>query len=106
MRYIGNAFSLQMLENPECKLIIHELELEEFDAIKTGAYSCVGHKDLANILGVEYNRETISLKRGDCLLVAQLWGGRLPEGATSLPEDMVLRFFIVQITSEFVEVEQ
>ena len=46
----------------------------------------VGHADTAAVLGVPLNRATVSLDVGDVVYVAQLRGGRLPEGTTSLPE--------------------
>lgn len=48
--------------------------------------SAVGHADTAAVLGVEANRVSIKLEDGVELLVAQLQGGRLPEGSTTLPE--------------------
>ena len=75
----------------------HELEYDEFKALSYDAYSMIGHKDLANILGVKYNRENIKLNKDDVCFVAQVWGGRLPEGTTELPEGVELRFYCVKI---------
>jgi len=56
------------------------------------AKSCIGHSDTAAVLSqfagceIKFNRENITLNSGDILLVAQLQGGRLPEGAKTLPE--------------------
>ena len=57
----------------------------------------IGHEDLANILGVRYTRENIKLNKDDVCFVAQVWGGRLPEGPTELPEGVELRFYCVKI---------
>ena len=59
--------------------------------------SAIGHQDLANILGVECKRINISLTNEDCLVVAQLVGGRLPEGSTTLPDGFSLKWFKVTI---------
>jgi hypothetical protein len=48
--------------------------------------SVVGHPDTAAVLGVKFNRTNLSLTKGDELYVAQLVGGRLPEGTKTLPE--------------------
>lgn len=98
MEYVTNACSLQMLQDPgKCMLNIHEISEKKFHDRSRLAYSCVGHKDLAAILDVEYNRESIKCKPSDTFLVAQLWGGRLPEGATELPEDVLLRYYYVEV---------
>jgi hypothetical protein len=97
MKFISNAFSLQMIREPNCLMSKHELELDEFQALAYGAHSVVGHKDIAKILDVKYNRESILLDRDDVLLVAQITGGRLPEGTTELPEDVELKFYCIRI---------
>lgn len=100
MKYISNAFSLQMLAEQDMLASIVQVKPEEIPA---DAVSAVGHADTAavvsNILGREIlvNRVSISLQPGDVLYVAQLVGGRLPEGATSLPEGFSLRFVQVKV---------
>ena len=86
MRYIANAFSLQMLG-----AMVHPyIEVETIPALsaedKAECVSVVGHPDTARVLGVEFNRVSLTLQKGDVLFVAQLVGGRLPEGATTLPK--------------------
>lgn len=97
MKYLTNAFSIQMLREPNCLVSFHELEYDEFKALSYHAYSVVGHEDLANILGVQFNRENIKLNKDDVCFVAQVWGGKLPEGITELPEGVELRFYCVKI---------
>lgn len=66
--YIGNSFSLQMLSTYPCGI-----NIEEVDGFPKEAYtasSCVGHPDTATILGVDCNRVSISLNKGDILYVA------------------------------------
>lgn len=100
MIYICNSISPQMMTSTDMNYSIHEITEEQFyEAIESKeTWSCVGHRDLANILGVAYNRESIKVRDGDYLLIAQLNNGRLPKGATSLPEDMVLKFYCVRIS--------
>ena len=59
--------------------------------------SAVGHADTARILGVPMNRINIQLMPGQTAIVAQLQGGRLPEGATTLPEGFSFKFFRVLV---------
>lgn len=94
--YISNAFSLQML-NSDCMVSVKEISEDDFNAVKNTAKSVVGHKDTATVLGVEFNRESISLNKGDVLYVAQIIGGRLPEGATTLPDGFEFKFMKVAI---------
>jgi len=68
--------------------------------ILAGRKSIVGHVDLAAILGVDFNRESITLQPGDDLLVAQVMGGRLPEGTKVLPPGIEIKFFYVRIQVE------
>ena len=105
--YLANALSLQMLPTEQATdLRIWPMTVEavkEFvrDGIKFE--SAIGHADTAavvsGILGqsVPTQRISISLKPGDILVVAQLVGGRLPEGATTLPDGYDIKFFGVKI---------
>lgn len=95
--YISNAFSLQMLAETPSKILVLEATQEQVKEFKMVARSLVGHQDTANVLGVAYNRESVSLHRGDQLLVAQLQGGRLPEGCTTLPEGFEFKYLLVVI---------
>lgn len=97
MIYVGNAFSLQMLREFPMSIKIDEISQSQFQAIKYDATSVVGHLDTANILGVVFNRASIVLNKGDTLIVAQLQGGRLPEGTTSLPEGFTFKFLKIEI---------
>lgn len=94
MIYIGNSLSLQMIDLREYTLSVKEVGREE---IPSYAYSVIGHGDLANILGVTFNRESITIQKGDVLYVAQITGGRLPEGCKNLPEGFKLKFLRVEI---------
>jgi len=89
--YLLNAFSLQMLEGDATVRFTEVPELPE------GLTSAIGHKDTAEVLGVEMNRVNVTLKKGDVAYVAQLQGGRLPEGCTTLPEGFSFKFIKVEV---------
>ncbi len=92
MIYLGNAFSLQMLSEFPAETCV-----ETISEIPTDCVSVVGHQDLANILGVSMNRQSITLKSGDTMIVAQVMGGRLPEGSTTLPEGVTIQLLKVTV---------
>jgi hypothetical protein len=43
------------------------------------------------------NRVNVTLRKGDTAFVAQLQGGRLPEGCTTLPEGFSFKFVKVEV---------
>lgn len=93
--YLLNAFSLQMVDVP-CSV-----HFEEVDELPDGLTSAIGHADTAHVLGVEPNRINVHLSEGDVAYVAQLQGGRLPEGSTTLPDGFTFKFIKVSVgTSE------
>jgi len=100
--YIVNAFSINMLDRNifPCSVSIDDLtpftsniKQTITNFIKSGYKSCIGHKDLANIVGVEFNRETVTLYKGDTVIIIQYRGERLPEGTTELPEGAELKVY-------------
>ena len=98
-KYLVNAFSIQMLQKGGV------VRFEEIDAtdIPSDVTSAVGHADTANVLTnmlgfeVPMNRAFVTLDEDTELYVAQLVGGRLPEGSTSLPEGFSFKFYKVTI---------
>ena len=88
--FLLNAFSLQMLQ--DFPAIVR---FEEVEKLPEGLESAIGHQDTANVLGVPCNRVNVTLKKGDIAFVAQLQGGRLPEGSTTLPEGFSFKFLKV-----------
>ena len=92
--FLGNAFSLQMMA-PNAIVCVEECSSEDIPEEVT---SIIGHTDTASVVSdilgrpVECNRTSVHLNDGDVLYVAQLTGGRLPEGATKLPEGFSLTF--------------
>ena len=100
--FICNAFSLQMINFP-CDIHVEEINLPLEDCIcnaKMFGYkvvSAIGHQDTANVLGLPCNRINVHIGKGDRLIVAQLQGGRLPEGSTTLPEGFSFKFLAVSV---------
>lgn len=90
-RYLLNAFSLQMINFPAV------VNFEEIDSLPDGLTSAIGHADTAAILGVPMNRINVKLSKGDIAYVAQLQGGRLPEGSTKLPDGFSFKFIKVTV---------
>lgn len=113
MIYIGNAFSLQMVQDTA----VLEVEPCCADTVKSAIYKdltntvyCIGHADTARMAAKSLNetktandwiefteeqmfrRVNVSLKSGDVLYVLQVIGGRLPEGCTELPEGVQLQW--------------
>ena len=108
-----NAFSLQMLDLQDSTNVSFSPADVWVDGF-TGLYvykdqntqrvsplstleSYLGHQDIANILGCKMNRGSCHLKRGETALIAQVTGGRLPEGTTTIPEGMSIKFYWVHI---------
>ena len=92
-KFIGNAFSLQMIKDFPATVKVEECSKDE--ALAADNISVVGHPDTAAVLGVKFNRVNLKLYKKDVLYVAQLMGGRLPEGSTTLPEGFSFKFFKV-----------
>ena len=90
--YLLNAFSLQMLDQFPATVTIREVE-----SLPEGLESAVGHADTAAVLGVTMNRVNVKLHAGDVAYVAQLQGGRLPEGSTTLPEGFSFKYLEVRV---------
>lgn len=90
--YLLNAFSLQMVETFPC-----EVKFTEVESLPEGLVSAIGHADTAAVLGVPMNRISVKLSKGDTAYIAQLVGGRLPEGSTTLPEGFSFKFLKAEI---------
>lgn len=108
-----NAFSLQMLDLSDGA----NVSFEPADVWKdgfTGMYvytdpvtyehkplcsldSKLGHEDIANILGCKMNRVNSKLEHGERALIAQVMGGRLPEGVTTIPKGYRIEFYWVKV---------
>ena len=97
MKYIINGFSAQMLRNQNALVRFTEINESTFKKLSYDAQSIIGHKDLANLLKVEYNRESIKLNPEDVCLLVQIQGGRLPEGTTTMPDNVELKYHCIKI---------
>ncbi len=101
-KYLVNAFSIQMLSGP-ATVRFDEIASEDIPA---DVVSAIGHADtaavLTNMLGFEIpmNRINVALDENTELYVAQLVGGRLPEGATTLPEGFSFKFYRVAMVQQ------
>tara|TARA_Y100001956_G_scaffold33365_1_gene32761 strand:- start:5493 stop:5819 length:327 start_codon:yes stop_codon:yes gene_type:complete len=105
-RYLGNAFSLNMVKPedlPHVRFMACTLE-EVKDWLSTYEWeSCVGHADTANVISklleidVPQNRTSVTLEMDDCMIVAQYKGPRLEEGATTLPEGAEIQWVYVEL---------
>lgn len=100
--YLSNAFSLQMMDPTLTHLVkIEPVEISE--VANTDFVSAIGHADTAKVVSgllgkeVECQRINVRLEQGDTLYVAQVTGGRLPEGCTELPAGMSLAFLKVRL---------
>ena len=108
MIFLANAFSLQMVQTDQYRLAIKTVSTNEVaNRLQNETWvSCVGHTDIAAVAGdmlgmeVQYNRGNISLREGDTMFVAQVIGGRLPEGATKLPNGYTIVWKQVEIINE------
>ena len=89
--YLLNAFSIQMIDTPS------NVSFTEVGSLPDGLTSAIGHPDTAKVLGVECNRVNIHLSKGDIAYVAQLMGGRLPEGCTTLPEGYKFKYIRLEV---------
>lgn len=86
MIYVANAFSLGMVPREQLHRV-RFMPLGQRPVLDGLQWvSAVGHADTAAALGVPHNRMNVNMKPGDVIYVAQLQGGRLPEGCTHLPD--------------------
>lgn len=103
MKYLGNAFSLNMLASLPASVQVTEVSPGQAAARAKDSLSVVDHADtaavFASVLGcaVPANRATVSLRAGDELLVGQYKGPRLEEGATQLPSGATIQWLLVTI---------
>ena len=98
---LANAFSLQMLATGYSDM----LSIESISAtdIPADVQSAIGHPDTARVLSSILGREipcqriNVRIDENTALYVAQYTGGRLPEGATQLPEGASFSYFRITV---------
>ena len=97
-KILCNAFSLQMVACPATVKFEEVAASTVASALAGGFISAIGHADTAKIVGtllgteVAMNRVNVTLTADTELYIAQVVGGRLPEGGTTLPEGVTIRF--------------
>ena len=100
---ITNAFSINMLPRERRNISFKPLTIEEArEFAADGATSAVGHADTAAVfstvlgLPVEANRVNVTLEQHETrLLVGQYRGPRLEAGATMLPKEASIEWWLV-----------
>ena len=106
IKFLCNAFSLNMLSSMNVSVVVKEMSVETVQGYLTDFPECVsaiGHGETAlvfsSVLGllVPMNRATVSLVPGDNIIVGQYSGPRLPEGATTLPDGATIKWVFVSI---------
>lgn len=111
MLYLGNAFSLNMLE-AEGEQILRITPINGIEAaqmLRAAEFeSVVGHPTTAAVLAqrlgikVEANRTTLTLQPGDVLLVAQITMPRLAEGQVLSESEVAglpIRYFLIGVAA-------
>ena len=69
-----------MLGCKKAKVSFKKISEETFKKQIPHSKSIIGHKELADIVGVEANRESVSLKHGDIVYCVLAKADRLPNG--------------------------
>lgn len=93
MIYLGNAFSLNMLQDEEATVKIKRVGIEELEGLDSFE-SVIGHEGTAAFVSsllkkeVKANRVPIKLSRGDKLYVVQI-SIRLSEGQVLSHEEVI-----------------
>lgn len=100
-----NAFSIQMISTlEEASVSFKKISVEQaLRLLAGGVESYIGHAETAQVVSAMLGLEVPAQRRfgtlvpGETAIVAQVIGGRLPEGATTLPEGMSIQFFQVTV---------
>ena len=79
MKYISNSFSPKMLQGKKSKVSFKKISKENFEKQLLTGKSIIGHKNIADILGIEKNRESVKLEHGDVLYCVLAKANRLGE---------------------------
>lgn len=100
---IFNAFSGQMVDAP-CMVSLDKISsAQAATMLAEEVESYVGHAETAATVSAELGVEIPFARRfghlaiGEVALIAQVNGGRLPEGCTTLPEGMWIEYLRVEI---------
>jgi hypothetical protein len=115
MLHILNAFSIQMLPEWGSQVSIKRISTGAAKGIvkswRDSVQSHIGHIDTASVLSdmlgidIPVCRDNCEMQKSpngnEQYIVAQLVGGRLPEGTTQLPEGYEFRFFEITILKNY-----
>ena len=109
---LSNAFSINMLQS-DCSVSFTELGpiAAASHLVVSGITNTIGHPDTdAVVRGMiaanstldfdqipHGQRTSVTVEKGDSMIVAQYTGPRLPEGATSLPEGATIKWWLVEV---------
>ena len=102
--YLLNTFSINMLSENDIVVAFKKVSASEAQKLlKRGPYpivNAIGHADTDRLvraeLGLELpegSRVSVTIRRGDNVIIAQYRGPRLPEGATKLPEESEIEYW-------------
>ena len=109
--YLTNAFSINMLKD-DANVSFSKLDISEVAThIDSSTANAIGHADTDTVVRKDLTqncnvspfelhlgqRMTVSVERGDIMIVAQYRGPRLEEGATSLPAGATIEYWLVTI---------
>ena len=86
--------------NDLSKFTIDGIEISEefFRKMTNDAQSFIGHRDLSELFGLEYNRENLYLKDGDVIYICQYVGGRTKEEESNVDiKNKPLKFFQIYV---------
>lgn len=106
--WILNSFSLNMLACLNAVIKIEEVSLAQAQGLldEHGMKSGVGHQSTAALFAQQLGRDvpcagrvTVTLVKGDAVLVGQYSGPRLEEGTTTLPPGATIKWCRVTILS-------
>ena len=103
--YLSNAFSLSMIAHlGHCDLDVNTNICNYQQMVEDlKPTSIVGHQDTANLfsnilcMDVPMNRVSVTLEKGDILIVGQYTGPRLPEGTSILPEGASINWMCINV---------
>lgn len=73
VKFIISNLSLSMFQDKNFNLKVREINEKEFHALSYGAYSHIGHTDIAEITGFEYNKDPVHARINDVLYLAQIY---------------------------------
>ena len=93
MIFISSSWSETMLVGNNTIANIHKIDEDLFKKLAVNAHSCIDKRNLANILGVEFNPEHVQLRPGDALLKVLIKGGKLSPYDEELPNNVFLEFY-------------